>query len=287
MPAPQRGVALVAVLWMVAALSVLALGLAAAARTEVRSAQGVRARAEAAALGDAAIQLAVLELRSTATGYEDYTQFAYRLGDREIAVTALPAGGLIDLNQASEELLAGLFAGSGGIDPEQAAQLAHRVVAWRTAGLPIAAEEQAADYAAAGVAFRPRGGPFEYPEDLLQVLGVGYPLYARVRGLITVRGGGAGVAPKAAPEAVLALLAGGDRELAARLAHQRGEDPATDFTALDNRFLGGGSSPVYRMEARVRIGDRSYVRARWLELGAATPDGRPWRSFRIEPVTGN
>ena len=276
------GVALVAVLWMVAALSVLALGLAAAAKSEVRSAQGVRARAEAAALGDAAIQLAVLELRSTDIGYEEYVRFDYELGGRSIVVAAVPAGGLIDLNQAGEELLAGLFAGSGGLDPEPAAQLAHRVVAWRTPGLQLEAE----DYAAAGVAFRPRGGPFEYPEDLLQVLGVTYPLYARVRDLITVRGGGAGVAPQAASEAVLTLLAGGDRDLAARIALSRRDDPATDFTGLDNRFFGGGSSPVYRMDARVRVGDRSYRRTRWLDLSQGSPDGAPWRSFRVEPVTG-
>lgn len=276
------GVALVAVLWMVAALSVLALGLAAAAKSEVRSAQGIRARAEAAALGDAAIQLAVLELRSTDIGYEEYVHFDYELGGRSIIVAAVPAGGLIDLNQAGEELLAGLFAGSGGLDPEPAAQLAHRVVAWRTPGLQLEAE----DYAAAGVAFRPRGGPFEYPEDLLQVLGVTYPLYARVRDLITVRGGGVGVAPQAASEAVLTLLAGGDRDLAARIALSRRDDPATDFTGLDNRFFGGGSSPVYRMDARVRVGDRSYRRTRWLDLSQGSPDGAPWRSFRVEPVTG-
>lgn len=276
------GVALVAVLWMVAALSVLALGLAATTKSEVRSAQGVRARAEAAALGDAAIQLAVLELRSTDIGYEEYVRFDYQLGGRSISVAAVPAGGLVDLNQAGEELLIGLFAGSGGVDPELAAELAHRVVAWRTPGLLVEAE----DYAAAGVAFRPRGGPFEYPEDLLQVLGVSYPLYARVRDLITVRGGGAGVAPKAASEAVLTLLAGGDRELAARIAASRQDDPATDFTGLDNRFFGGGSSPVYRMDARVRMGDRSYRRTRWLDLSQGSPDGAPWRSFRVEPVTG-
>ena len=78
--------------------------------------------------------------------------------------------------------------------------------------------EAGGDYAAAGVSHRPRGGPFQYPEDLLQVLGVSYPLYDRVRGLLTVRGGGAGIAPQAASEDVLTLLAGGDREQAARIA---------------------------------------------------------------------
>lgn len=281
--ARQRGVALVAVLWMVAALSLLALGLATTAKTEIRFAQGARVRAEAAALGDAAIQMAVLELRSAAGGHEDYGRFHYLLGDRPISVTAVPADGLIDLNQAGEELLAALFASAGGADPGRAAELAHRVLAWRIPGLVAEAE----DYAAAGVAFRPRGGAFEYPEDLLQVLGISWPLYANVQHLITVRGGGTGVAPRAAPEEVLAVLAGGDRELAAQIARRREDDPATDFTALDGRFIEGGSSPVYRMEARVRIGGLTYLRTRWLDLGEGGAGGRPWRSFRVEPVTGS
>lgn len=279
----QRGVALVAVLWMVAALSVLALGLATTAKTEVSFAQGVRARAQAAALGDAAIQMAVLELRSVAGGHEDHGRFRYLLGDHEISVTAVPADGLIDLNQAGEELLTALFASAGGVDPEQAAELAHRVLAWRMPGLVAEAE----DYAAAGVTFRPRGGVFEYPEDLLQVLGVNWPLYANVHRLITVRGGGIGVAPQAAPEEVLWVLAGGDRELAAQIAGRREDDPAADVTGLDGRFVEGGGSPVYRMESRVRIGGLTYLRTRWLDLGEGATGGRPWRSFRVEPVTGS
>ncbi len=279
----QRGIALVAVLWMVAALSVLALALAAATKAELHNAQGVRARAEAAAIGDAAIQLAVLELRSTPEAQQDFTHFGYEFAGRRVAVDLVPASGLIDLNQATEELLAALFAGTGGEEPEVAAELARRVVEWRTPGLT----EAAADYLAAGVRYRPRGGPFEYPEDLLQVLGVSYPLYDRVRGLITVRGGSAGVAARAASEDVLTLLAGGDRELAARIASTRADDPATDMTGLADRFLGGGGASVYRADARVQLGDRSYRRTRWIDLGQGGADGTPWRSFRVEPITGN
>lgn len=279
----QSGLALVAVLWMVAALSMLALGLAAVAKTEVRSAQGIRDRALTKALGDAGIQLAMLELRSVPENADGHRQFQYFLGGQEIAVSVVPASGLIDLNQASEELLAGLFAGTGEQEPDLAAELARRVVAWRTPGLLVEAE----DYAAAGVAFRPRGGPFEYPEDLLQVLGVGYPLYTRVRPLITVRGGGAGVAARAAPEDVLTLLVGGDRDLAVGIADRRAQDPATDFTGLDARFLGAGGSSVYRVEASVHLGGRTWRRVRWVDLGSGATVGLPWRSFRIEPVTGS
>ncbi len=278
-----RGVALVAVLWMVAALAVLALALAATTKSELHTAQGVRARAEAAAIGDAAIQLAVLELRSTPEAQQKFTQFGYEFAGRAVAVDLVPASGLVDLNQASEELLTELFAGTGGEEPDVAAELARRAVEWRTPGLT----EAGGDYAAAGVSYRPRGGPFQYPEDLLQVLGVSYPLYDRVRGLITVRGGGAGVAPQAASEAVLTLLAGGDRALAARIAATRADDPTTDMTGLASRFLGGGGASVYRADARVQLGERSYRRTRWIDLGQGGADGTPWRSFRAEPITGN
>ncbi|MGB5145899.1 MAG: hypothetical protein WBN86_02105 [Porticoccaceae bacterium] len=268
---------------MVAALAVLALALAAATRAELHTAQGVRARAEATAIGDAAIQLAVLELRSTPEAQQRFTQVGYEFAGRTVAVDLVPASGLVDLNQATAELLTALFAGSGGEEPDVAARLAQRAVAWRTPGLTQEADE----YAAAGVSFRPRGGPFEYPEDLLQVLGVSYPLYDRVRGLITVRGGGAGIAPQAASEDVLTLLAGGDRELAARIASTRADDPTTDMTGLAGQFLGGGGASVYRADARVQLGDRSYRRTRWVDLGQGGADGTPWRSFRVEPITGS
>lgn len=280
---PCRGIALVAVLWMVAALAVLALALAAATKAELHTAQGVRARAEATAIGDAAIQLAVLEMRSTPDAQQKFTHFGYEFAGRAVAVDMVPASGLVDLNQATEELLAELFAGSGGEEPAVAAKLAQRAVAWRTPGLT----QEEADYATAGVSYRPRGGPFEYPEDLLQVLGVSYPLYDRVRGLITVRGGSAGVAPQAASEDVLTLLAGGDRALAARIASTRADDPTTDMTGLASRFLGGGGASVYRVDARVQLGERRYRRTRWVDLSQGGADGTPWRSFRVEPITGN
>ena len=279
----ERGIALVAVLWMVAALSVLALALAAATKAELHTAQGVRARAEAAAIGDAAIQLAVLELRSTPEAQQKFAHFGYEFAGRAVVVDMVPASGLVDINQASEDLLTELFAGTGGEEPDVAAKLAQRAVAWRTPGLTQEADE----YAAAGVSFRPRGGPFEYPEDLLQVLGVSYPLYDRVRGLITVRGGGAGIAPQAASEDVLTLLAGGDREQAARIAATRADDPTTDMTGLATRFLGGGGASVYRVDARMQLGERSYRRTRWVDLGQSGADGTPWRSFRVEPITGS
>ena len=279
----QGGIALVAVLWMVAALSMLALALAATTKSELHTAQGVRARAEAAAIGDAAIQLAVLELRSTPEAQEKFAHFGYEFAGRAVAVELVPASGLIDLNQATEELLTELFSGPGGEEPALAAELAQRVVEWRTPGLT----EAGGDYAAAGVSHRPRGGPFQYPEDLLQVLGVSYPLYDRVRGLLTVRGGGAGIAPQAASEDVLTLLAGGDREQAARIAATRADDPTTDMTGLATRFLGGGGASVYRADARVQLGERSYRRTRWIDLSQNGADGTPWRSFRVEPITGN
>jgi general secretion pathway protein K len=277
----ERGLALVAVMWMVAALSILAAGLSAATRSEIQVAHVSRAFAEAAAVGDAAIQIAALELQSSAGSVAKMQTRTYRFEGRSIVVDLIPVGGLIDLNHASESLLQALFVHGAGLDGTAAEALAQRVVEWRAAELPLAGEA----YAAAGVAFRPRGGHFEYPEDLLQVLGLSYDVYVKIRGFITVHGGAPGVDPMAAPTGVIAVLAGGDVGLAEQIAAVRAsDDPAVDLTGLNQDFFGSSFTFTYRIDAHVQTDGRSYVRTRWIDLAQPGSDGSAWRTLRVEPV---
>lgn len=288
-PCRQPGVALVAVLWMVAALSLLATALAADTRAQLRGAQVARAFAEAAALGDAAIQLAALDMSSGAPPVTRLTRRAYRLDADVIEVEIVPASGFVDLNDASEPLLHDLFRYGAGLDESAADTLAQRLIDWQDpdpAALPLGAEDE--DYAEAGVPYRTRGGPLETTEDLLQVLGVDFDVYDRLRDLVTVYSGAAGVDPLAAPPAVLQVLAGGNAEAAARIAAARDAgEPLIDTTALVQAHLVAASGLVYRLEARVRTsGGLILARGRWVDLGARGAAGQPWRTLRIEPVHG-
>ena len=96
----EAGMALVAVMWMVAALSLLVSSLIYATRTEIRSVQQLRDATDAAALGDAAIQLAASELDRDRAGANAWHRRAYRFAGREVRVTVVPSAGLVNLNKA-------------------------------------------------------------------------------------------------------------------------------------------------------------------------------------------
>lgn len=284
----QTGIALVAVMWMVTALALLATALATDSRSEVRTAQAARAFAEAAATGDAAIELAVLQLRGASAAALRHSTLGVEMDGRRVEVVVAPASGFIDLNRADEGLLRDLFLYGAGLDAELAATLAQRIVDWRDpdqSPLPRGAEDET--YAAAGLRQRTRGGPFETPEDLLQVLGLTFDTYDKVTKLATPYGAAQRVDPLAAGNGVLRVLARGDAAAADRIAAARDAgDKTIDMSPLTQDHLQPSTAGTrYRLEARVRDADgRLLARARWVDLGARGAGGRPWRTLRVEPV---
>lgn len=285
----QSGTALVAVMWMVAALSLLVGAMLGVSRAELRVAQTYTSATAAAALGDAAIQLAVLEWKTVPPVPPRLVNREYRFDDHAITVRIVPGNGYIDVNGAPESLLADLFRFGAGLDDIAAETLAQRIVDWRDAddaALPRGAE--IADYFAAGVVQRPRNGRFATVEDLLQVLGIDLDLFDRIRPFITVSSGGEGrgVDPMAAPAEVLVVLAGGDASrVAGFVAARDAGDPTVDATMFNPAHLayGGGTASLH-IEAAVPVGDgRLAIRGRWIVL-AAGQDGTPWQTIVTEPV---
>lgn len=281
------GMALVAVMWVVAALSIFAMSLAASSRGEVRGAQSARGFAEAAAYGDAAIQLAARELKFATDTIDRRLTLSYTIDGRQLVVRVSPGGGFVDLNGAPEALLRDLFVFGAGLDADNAELLAQRIADWRDPdedALPLGAENPA--YEAAGVAFRTRGGPFDTPEDLLQVLGVSFDIYDKIHNFVTTQTGAAGVDPFAASKGVLRVLAQGDAAVADAFSAARdAKEPSIDTTAFTQEHILSSSGTVYYIEAFYPgEGGRTLARARWVDLGVEGPAGLPWRSMHVEPV---
>lgn len=283
----QHGLALVLVLWMVAALLVTATGIVYAVRGEVRAVSSLREMAVAGAAAEAGIVLA-----ARAVAGEQQPEFRLKQIDidferQSVAVRAIPLSGLIDLNSAAEPLLTELIAIAGEIDRTQAVSLAQRIIDWRDADdqpLPSGAEN--ADYASAGSPFRTRGGPFEAPEDLLQVLGVDFELYARLRPLMTVHARGDGrVDPAAAPEPVLRVLAGGNDEIASAYVAARETGGAlADTTRFPAAFRARAQSSRYLFEASVGLSNGANLVTRRIIDLASAQDGLPWQTLWAERV---
>ena len=113
--APMGGMALVAVLWIVGALSVLVTGIVHAQRTELRMASASRSTLLGEAAGQAAIHLVLQGMTGGAGNIQRLTRTRVTYGDRDIAVDVMPLTGLVDLNLASAPLLAGFLASVGGM----------------------------------------------------------------------------------------------------------------------------------------------------------------------------
>lgn len=281
------GLALVAVLWMVAALMVTATGVVHAVRGEVRAVASLRETVAAAAVGEAGLVIAAGELAGAKVRESRLVQTEVVFEQAAVGIRVVPLTGLIDLNSAPEPLLVDLIAVAGDIDRGEASRLAQRIVDWRDADdqpQPEGAEDAA--YAAAGSAFRTRGGPFEATEDLLQVLGVDFDLYQRLRPLVTVHARGNGrVDPAAAPVPVLRVLAAGNEQIAGAYADAREASGAlADTTRFPAAFIARAPTTRYLVEASVQLSNgASLVTRRILDVAAAH-QGLPWETLWAERV---
>lgn len=170
----QAGVALAIVLWFIAGMSLLVAGIVSQARVDTHMAQVHVARARAAAAGDGAIRLTLADLvtaRQSAFEQSGDQAGNYRLGEDDVSVQLVPVAGLVDVNSATADVLAGLFLEAGLADQEARA-MAENVLQSRSA---------------TAVAGRPAaGGRFAAMEDLLRVLGMSRSLLDAVRDLIVV-----------------------------------------------------------------------------------------------------
>lgn len=268
-PIPNaRGMALVAVLWIVAALSILVTGVVQAQRNEIRVVSSARHAVQASAQGQAAMQLVLQALAARTQPVARLERVPVAFGGQAMEVEVMPLNGLIDLNRAPAPLLAVLFEVGGQLDPDRASALAQAVVAAR---VPVPGA--------------PAGPRFEAVEDLLQLPGVDYDLYARLTRLVTTDSAGSGrVNAMAAPAEVLRVLSRGDAGLAERIAAARDAGQAgVDTTALPAAFLDNAAATRFRLVARVAMGDgRRLASTRLVDLGRVGRDGVPWRVFHAE-----
>ena len=261
--------ALIAVLWIVAALGIIVTGLVQAVRSETRLVSVAREAVVAEALGDAAIHLVLQEMASNNEKIKRLVTTSVVFQGQSIAVQVMPLNGLIDINQAPATLLASLFSVAGGLSPGDAASLAQAVVETRERKDNLG---------------QPEG--FDANEDLLRVPGLGYDLYANINGLVTADQPGSGkVNPMAAPEGVLQVLAEGDAQRAAGIAANRdsGQTGIDTATTLASIYVDDAGTDRFEVKARVPLpSGASIFVARSVDMGDGDADGLPWRTYRTE-----
>ena len=264
-PKPQRGVALIAVLWLVAAMGLIITGIVKSVRVELQIAGQQRHALLAAAHADAALWLTLQRLHAQATEpLASIQTIPVQFEDKTIPVTITPLNGLIDLNQAPQPLLAALYQHAAGLAPQAALALATATVEARQAKSPKGSQ--------AG---------FDAPEDLLKIPLLSYAIYAKISALISTEslGGNGLINPLAAPLGVLAVLTSGDQARAQALLTRRATDPSTvDPTFLKAEFTAPTATRSLRLQARIDSPDGGFFVTTWhIFLSPDPRTGLPWR----------
>jgi len=261
----QRGVALIAVLWLVAAMGLIITGVVQAVRSEAQTTGLQRQALVANGLADAAILLALQSLHAQQKEPSKAIQIIpVQFGGRASDVSVQPLNGLIDINNATVVLLSDLYRIAGGMNPDTAQTLAQTTVEFRQTK-----------------STKGRAQGFDAIEDLLGVSGMTYDLYAKINRLITadLKTGSGRVNPMAAPAGVLQVLTGGDGSRAAILAAKRDAEPnLMDTSFLKPEQIEMASSNSLRFQVRVDLPDGSTFQKTWhIYWGPDPRSGLPWR----------
>ncbi|HTP84775.1 MAG TPA: hypothetical protein VMQ11_17610 [Alphaproteobacteria bacterium] len=196
-PRGERGIALVAVLWILVLLATLVLGFVVEARTGLRIVHNDSETAEARAIADAGVTLAILGVfdptpRSQWRG--DGSVHALRYAGGTIQARVEDEDGKLDANMAPVTTLRSLFQTLGAVDPDRiAAAIDARRRAVRAAADP-------------SVTGRPPPPAFTVLDDLRGLPGMTSELYQRLPDFVTVYSGQGSADPQTAPAEVLMSL---------------------------------------------------------------------------------
>jgi general secretion pathway protein K len=204
----ERGFVLVAVLWIIAALSALATIFAVylSNSTQALALNDTGLRAEA--LVSASVELTAYQLSLAGDNARPLQgSFHYRLDNAEVGVSFVTETARVDLNLAPKELLANFLSGLGA-SQDDAGQYADRIIGWRTTPKSDAAEDEVSLYRAAGLVYSPRQAPFAHVNELALVVGLPPALVDRALPFVTVFSGQPKVNALVAPPEVVAALPG-------------------------------------------------------------------------------
>jgi len=204
----ERGFVIVAVLWILVALSALATIFSVYLSNSAQALAVTDASLQTEALVSASVELTAYQLvLAGEKARPAQGSFQLRLDNAQVSVSFTSEAARVDLNLAPKELLANLFEVLGA-DAKVAEEAADRVDGWRTPPRANAANDEEPLYAASGLTYPPRQSPFAHVNELSLVLGIPTELVDRALPFMTVFNGSPNVDVLIAPPEVIAALPG-------------------------------------------------------------------------------
>ena len=248
------GFIVVAVLWILGALSVLVSIYAVYVVNTASAFAAYDNHIKADALVSAALELTAYQQQSaSAQSRPTHGSFSFRLGQANVAVEFRSEAARIDLNAAPKQLLVGLFV-TLGARPDDAETYSDRIIGWRT----TAPKDQDLAFRMARLGYQPRGAKFPHTNELSLVHDLPISLVERALPFVTVYNGRPQInILDAAPE-VIAALPGmtQDRVNGFLLQRQASPDTATTLLPKDaQQFATTEGSKAFRTTVRIAFAD--------------------------------
>ncbi|HLX14227.1 MAG TPA: type II secretion system minor pseudopilin GspK [Bradyrhizobium sp.] len=204
----ERGFVIIAVLWILVALSALATIFSVYLANSAQALAVTDAGLQTEALVSASLELTTYQLLLAGDKARPAQgSFRFRLDNADVLVSFTSEGARVDLNSASKEMLSNLFEVLGA-DQGVAREVAERIVGWRTPPASSGPNAEEALYAAAGLGYSPRQSPFTHVNELGLVLSVPSELVDRALPFVTIFNGSENVDVLIAPPEVIAALPG-------------------------------------------------------------------------------
>ena len=206
---PSPGYALVIVIWILTLLSLMAGSFALTMRRDNSVSLALKNNALALALTESGLGLAEFAMQNPDPDQRwlvDGTIYqVLRADGSEIRIRVSSESGKIDLNMASDKLLAAMLKSvTGDLFAEE--KLFNTILDWRDADddvRPHGAEKK--QYQEAGLGYGPSNKPFQSLEELQSILGMNNDLYQQLKPLLTVYSGQNNINDKEASPQVLQI----------------------------------------------------------------------------------
>jgi general secretion pathway protein K len=202
----NAGFIVVAVLWILMALATLAAVYASYVGNSAVALSVTDDRLQAEECIYASLAMTAYQLSAPARKDQPLRgAFRFRMAQANIVVRFTSENSRIDLNAASKETIAGLFAVLGAT-PRDANLFAERVIGWRTPPKPDQQNSETDLYRASGLPYPPRAAPFNHVGELWLVAGLPPALVERALNYVTLFNGTPEIdVLDAAPEVIAAL----------------------------------------------------------------------------------
>ncbi len=209
MAAEKNGFALVAVLWLVVLLSMVATGFISTTRGHLALTQNLSSNVRLKAAADGGVNVGILHLVNGAKNEiwsADSKPVKYRIDDINLEISIIDEAALVDLNNASEHLLERVLQ-AADLREDQRLRMAKAISDWRDRdGKSDDGESELKDYKLLNLAYGPKNDTFVSIDELGQIPGFTPFLTATLRPFLTVHSGLQGVDPNVVSGDLFKLL---------------------------------------------------------------------------------